>query len=402
MAESITVEQTSDAVLDAARPQQKNDLADLLRRLAEKSGRSLTSVIGDYARTAFGPGKLSFDEYLSLGLYDTARYAGADLKSFVGLKAMREIWWTANFRLEFFDVIRNKVTATALLEAHGFPVIPISAVFCTTTGYESAKCLNSVASLRRYLTDPAHYPLFGKPENGFQSLGSASFQSYDVGRGVLVGWDGRTLPLDRLVDDITGHYSQGYLFQPRLSPHADTKAICGDRLATVRVVTVSRDGGPGVLRVSEKIPGGANIADNFWRAGNLVVQVDPSTGRRGRVISGTGFEHREHTHHPDTDAAITGTVIPNWETVRDLALEGARLFKESALIGWDIAPVDGGAVIVDVNVTPDLMLPQLTDAKGILDDDFRAFLKERRQAAKHWVKHVRKTDTDSYRPSYKN
>ena len=114
------------------------------------------------------------------------------------------------------------------------------------------------------------------------------------------------------------------------------------------------------------------------------------------------MDQREYAQHPDTGAPIAGSRVPNWQAVRDVALEGARLFPECALIGWDIAPVDSGAVIVEVNVTPDLMLPQLADCKGILDDTFRSFLDERRRAKRARIQEVRKGELDSYRPSYKN
>ena len=98
--------------------------------------------------------------------------------------------------------------------------------------------------------------MFGKPANGFQSLGSASFQHYDGAGRMLVGASGRETPLDEFVRDVTEHYGDGYLFQPRLSPHAQTKALCGERLSTVRVLTTYSDGLPDILRVCEKIPGG--------------------------------------------------------------------------------------------------------------------------------------------------
>ena len=390
------------STIETAQPKKKSDLVETLQRLSQTSGRSFGSILRDYARTAFGPGKLGFDEYLALGLYDPARHEGADLRGFVGLKSMRSIWHSANFRLEFYDLIRNKISMTAMLEAHGFPAIPVLALFCTSAGYESAKCLHSVETLRQFLTDPSHYPLFGKPENGFQSLGSASFQRYDAVAGVLVSENGSARPLDQFVQDVAEHYGDGYLFQPRVSPHPETKALCGERLSTVRVLTIYSAGMPHILRVCEKIPGGANLADNFWRPGNLLVQVDPASGKRGSAISGTGLDQQEHTHHPDTGGVITGSTVPNWSAVRDVALEGARLFPECALIGWDIAPVESGAVIVEVNVTPDLMLPQLADRRGMLDDTFKSFLEERGRLRQARIREVRKGEEEEYRPSYKN
>src|SRR3546814_6489185 len=43
-----------------------------------------------------------------------------------------------------------------------------------------------------------------------------------------------------------------------------------------------------------KIPAGANIADNFWRAGNMLANIDPEHGTILRVLRGTG-RSEEHT-----------------------------------------------------------------------------------------------------------
>ena len=395
-----TGEAAAPQTIETARPKQSTVLIETMQRLARESGRPLGRIIRDYVKTSFGPGKLSFDEFVALRLYDPKQYSGADIRGFVGLKATRTIWEQANYRLEFYDLIRNKITMTAFLEAHGFPVIPIAAMFSTTVGYESEKCLHSAEALRGFLTDPANYPLFGKPETGFQSLGSASFARYDEQSRQLVGRNGAATPLDKFIEDLSTHYADGYFFQPQIRPHPENAALCGERLSTLRVLTALRPDGPEILRVCEKLPGGTNVADNFWRPGNLLVTLDPETGRRGRAITGTGFDMRELSHHPDTGKPIAGSTVPNWADVCRLALDGARLFKESALIGWDIAPVAGGAIVVEVNITPDLTLPQLADRRGMLDEAFRAFMEERRRSRRERVRYVKKFNMDAERPSF--
>jgi hypothetical protein len=322
------------------------------------------------------------------------------LREFVGLKGMRDIWLRANFLLEFYDVIRNKIAMTAMLEAHGFPTIPIDAFFTTSAGYETQKCLRSAEALKSYLTTRAPYPLFGKPMHGFQSLGSASLLRFDPGRSRLLAGDGSEIGIEAFVADIAKHYPDGYFFQPHVSPHPENRALCGDRLATVRVMTMMTADGTKIWRACEKLPAGTNVADNYWRRGNLLVRLDPATGCRGAATSGTGFGLVEHNRHPDTGAAVTGAFVPNWSDVCELAKEGARLFKETGLIGWDIAPVEKGAVVVEANATPDFFLPQLAERRGALDSEFRAFLAERRQRKRERKHDIGREAMDSYRPSW--
>jgi hypothetical protein len=400
MTQSAEVGGADAGAVVTARPRPRTNLAATLRRLAAETGRPLTSILADHVKTSLGPGKVSFDEFVALRLFDVERYARADLREFVGFRAMRDIWVGANFRLEFFDVIRNKIAMKAMLEAHGFPAIPIDAFFTTAAGYDSPKCLRSAEALKSYLTARASYPLFGKPMHGFQSLGSASLLRFDRGEGRLLARDGSEIGIDAFVADIAKHYSDGYLFQPHVSPHPENRALCGDRLATVRVMTLMTRSGPKIWRVCEKLPAGANVADNYWRPGNLLVRLDPESGRRSAATSGTGFALVEHSRHPDTGAAVEGASVPNWSTVCELAKEGARLFKETGVIGWDVAPIENGALIVEANATPDLFLVQLAERRGALDPELRSFLGERRRSQREWKRRLWREANESGRPTW--
>jgi hypothetical protein len=154
--------------------------------------------------------------------------------------------------------------------------------------------------------------------------------------------------------------------------------------------------GPHILRAAWKIPGGGNIADNFWRPGNLLASLDLATGRIVRVVVGTGLAQRELTHHADTGARLVGITVPLWREITELALEAAKSLREVRLIGWDMAATEHGAVIVEPNYTPDFGLPQLADRRGMLDEPFKAFLaacraegREAKRQLKRW--HARET-----------
>jgi hypothetical protein len=357
--------------------------------MAAECGTSLLGLVRDYARLAFGPGRLSFDEYLALRLFDPRLYADTDKRAFVGLTASRRIWLQANFRVENFGLVENKIAADALFAAYGFRTTPTIALFCNQIGRLSPRLLRTEAALGDFLRDPTHYPLFAKPAGGLQSLGSASIERYDAAADCLVTVSGQRLSLEKFVSDVAQHYGAGYLLQRRVSPHTDVRAICGDRLATVRLLTIQSAGAPRLIRACWKIPAGAHGADNFWRAGNLLARLDLETGRVLRVTRGVGMSHAEVTQHPDTGAALVGAVVPNWSQVVETALEAAKVLPDLRLIGWDIAPVDDGAMIVELNQTPDFILPQIADRRGILDREFKAFLRESKELAIKWRREQR-------------
>lgn len=372
------------SAVDVTRPQQEIPLVDALRQACAESGASILGLVKEFAGLAFGPGRLAFSEYLALRLFDTGRLAGADKKAFVGLDASRKLWLRANFRLEYFGLLDNKIAANALFTAYGFRTTPTLAVFSSEIGLHGPGLIRTTAELRKFLAQPEIYPLFGKPLSGLQSLGSASFDRYDAERDCLIGIGGRQIPLDKFVADVGAHYGAGYLLQSRVSPHPAVRAMCGDRLATVRLLTIMSAGTPKLIRACWKIPAGDNGADNYWRPGNLLAQLDLESGRVLRVVRGTGLHLEELSHHPDTSAALVGSIVPNWREVTETALEGAKLVPEVRLIGWDVAPVDGGAVLVELNQTPDFLLPQLADRRGMLDETFKAFLAECKRDAAKW------------------
>jgi hypothetical protein len=384
------------AAIDVTRPRQEIALAPTLQRIAAECGITFFGLVKDYARRAFGPGRLTFDEYLALRLFDPRLYAGADKRAFVGVTASRKIWAAANFRVENFGLVENKIAADALFAAYGFRTTPTLALFCNQAGIRSPRLLRDEAALRDFLRDPAHYPLFAKPVGGLQSLGSISVDRYDATLDCLITVSGRQLPLAKFVADVSTHYGAGYLLQRRVAPHAEVRTICGDRLATVRLLTVICAGAPRIIRACWKIPAGEHGADNFWRAGNLLAQLDLATGKVLRVIRGAGMALEDVTHHPDTGAALIGATVPNWAAVTSTALEAAKVLPDMNLIGWDIAPVDDGAVLVELNQTPDFILPQLADRRGILDDDLKRFLAECRQRARSWKRERR---AQAWRPA---
>ena len=68
--------------------------------------------------------------------------------------------------------------------------------------------------LEAFLLDPAHYPLFGKPVEGVQSLGSIALAGCAPGSRMLARSDGTAIPLDAVVEAIHDGYRDGYVFQP--------------------------------------------------------------------------------------------------------------------------------------------------------------------------------------------
>jgi hypothetical protein len=373
-------------LIDVARPKAAHAVDAALLRMVAETKASPLRIMRDYVGLSFGPGKVSFKDYTQLRLFDEAFWAGADRRAVIGQHRGVEIHQQVNYRHEWWGLFDNKIAMASYLAAYGFPTIPTLAVYCPNLGTAAAHLARNADELRRVLADEAHYPMFGKPAEGLQSLGSAGLRRYSPQSGCLETTDGRVIALDAFVADIVRHYADGYVFQKFASPHAAIRALCGDRLPTIRIVTLNLDGGPKVFRACWKIPAGGNVADNYWRDGNLLAQIDLAQGVVRRVLSGAGLGLAHHIVHPDTKIHMIGFQIPHWDAMVATVVEAARLMRHVPLIGWDVAALDSGPVIVEMNERPDFFLPQLADARGVLDAELTDFLAAQKRRSAEWRK----------------
>ena len=361
-------------VIDIARPQTKHSIDSALLKIVAASKISPLKIMRDYIGLAFGPGKISFKDYNQLRLFDSAYWAGADRRIVAGHRRNIAINRIINYRHDWWGLLDNKIATCSYLSAYGLPIIPILAVYCDNLKTGAANVACNEKQLRKILTDEANYPMFGKPAEGMQSLGSIGLQHYLPLKRSLETHDGRVVPLDAFVNQLRTHYPTGYLFQKLVSPHAAIRVLCGDRLATVRIVTLTTETGPKVFRACWKIPAGENTADNYWRKGNLLAKIDIAQGQVLRVLSGSGLDLVQHDRHPDTDAPLIGFRIPHWQHMLDTVIEAARLMQHVPLIGWDVTALDEGPIIVEMNERPDFFLPQLADGRGILEPELTDFM----------------------------
>jgi hypothetical protein len=355
---------------DTAHAKAGGAMAENMQRAAAQAGVPPMQLMREYSRLAFGPGKVSFDDYVKYRLFDDAWLAGADKSKFVGARRNRELVIAINYRHDWHGLLTNKVASQSYLAAYGLPTIAPLAIYAPGMTIASDRLLLSRQQLRDFLLRPENFPLFGKPVESFQSLGALALIGCDPERAELVGVGGKRLKVDTTLDDIEKFYAAGYLFQKMVLPHRDLVPSIGERLATVRIVTISTPNGPKVFRAGWKIPAAGNVADNFWRAGNLLAGLDFETGRIQRVTSGIGFETKDVTRHPDTGAELIGLAVPDWKRMKATAVEGAKVLRHFGIIGWDMAATDDGPMIVEANETPDFGLVQIADRRGILCKEF--------------------------------
>ena len=182
--------------------------------------------------------------------------------------------------------------------------------------------------------------------------------------------DGTRVGMDALVRYVCELGKAGYLFQRRLRPHPLLAERFGGTIGAVRLLVLVGPDGPAIESAVVKIPRAANVADNFWRPGNMLGALDAGEGRVLRVMSGRGEDTQEHASHPDTGAPLGDLRLPDWARTREVALRAAAAFPAIRTQSWDVALTDDGPALLEFNFGGDLNLHQLAHRRGALGERY--------------------------------
>ncbi len=364
---------TAESFLDKEKKEAPIDIARCMALARSRFGKPLFAQISEIAKLSLGPGKLRPEEYYYYGLYDDSRYSFDDKARFIGKRAQDRIHYACN-ELGWWAIAHDKLAFYASMAGLGFRTPRIFAVYHRTRGFGDAAALADAEALAAFLRAGMTYPFFSKPVRGMYSVGVAAVDSYDAETDSLALSGGERVAVDGFVEAIAPFFAEGYLFQERLAPAPEVARICGPGMSTVRVMILTDDDETQIYRVVWKIPTRDNVADNFWRPGNMLGAVDPETGRVNRVVRGVGPDREVVEAHPDSGAPLAGRPLPDWERVRSLALEAARAFPGLHIQAWDVALTAEGPVLLELNIGGDFNLPQLASGDGLMDERLRALI----------------------------
>jgi hypothetical protein len=244
----------------------------------------------------------------------------------------------------------------------GWPVPETLAVTQPLRRLPHAEGLADPKLLGAWLRNPAIYPLFAKPAAGKYSLNVLSIDSYDRGNDRLVLLGGETISVQQTVERMRGPSS--YILQGRFALHLTLADRFGPRLWSVRALVLVQPDGPVIHRALTKSSTGLNPADNYWRAGNMLGAVDIETGRITRAVRGVGADFTICPSHPDTNAALVGTLLPHWTELPELVCEAALIFPGIGTQSWDIALTDEDPSVSRSTMEATSTSPSLRRAKA--------------------------------------
>ena len=296
------------------------DVAGCLQA-AMLSGHKLSRILRELVALRRGPGRLSVAEYFYYDLWRSE--ASRDAKRrFVGKRAQRAMHLACN-DYAWNGATEDKLVFQAVAMAAGLPLPPLLAIAHPARSLGAVAAPRTEEALASLLRDPALYPFFAKPIDGIYSLGAISADHVTPLGEVILG-DGSQKSVGALAAELLDH-AGGMLIQRRLLPAPSMAERFGNRLSSVRLLTLLTEDGPRIVRAICRIPAPGNIADNFWRLGNIVAAVGIDDGVVRRSVRGTAFTMETDPVHA-SGASTCGFEIPNWRDVQELVCRAAVLF----------------------------------------------------------------------------
>lgn len=207
--------------------------------------------------------------------------------------------------------------------------------------------------------------LFAKPTNWHQGKGAERLHYELEGGGPR--WrtnTGRLLGRDELESYLVERSTElgrPFILQGCLVNHPSIRALGNGSLCTLRVMTTRSHPAPAeplltVLRVAT----GDSAADNF-DLGGIATPVDLRTGRCGKAIAKRGeYPVDRFSVNPDNGAAIEGLEVPYWRESVELAVRAHSLLDHRIpVIGWDVAVLDDGPILIEANDLPCTNIAQM-------------------------------------------
>jgi hypothetical protein len=200
--------------------------------------------------------------------------------------------------------------------------------------------------------------LFVKPRSG---SGGHRMERWDyIGEGRYRNAHGDVLDGAGLTAKLARQSLQDdFLVQPRLVNHPALDDISNGALATVRLLTCRNEQGwAEAAAAAFRMAIGNSVVDNFHQGG-LATEVNLVTGVIG-IASDIGTSPQvgwRHTH-PVSGARFDGRTLPHWPEVVALAIAAHEAFPERIIVGWDVAMLPEGAMIIEGNGKPDLDIHQ--------------------------------------------
>ena len=256
--------------------------------------------------------------------------------------------------------IKNKVGFARYCADHELRAVPLVAAF--RNGARTTEVGDGTLPER---------DLFVKP---VMSKGGTGAERWNwIGNGLYRSTKGVELGGDAVLERVAMlSKKKPYLMQWAMTNHAELRELSVGALCTVRMLSImNAQGVPEATDAALRMSINPTSAVDNFHAGGIAAAVDMETGKLGPASDlGYGPKFVWHAHQPSTGAPIEGRVLPFWRETVELAIRAHTAFSEWTVIGWDIAILDDGPILIEGNKGPGIHVIQRCLRQPIGDGRF--------------------------------
>jgi hypothetical protein len=238
-------------------------------------------------------------------------------------------------------MLGDKLGMNRICEENGIATVPILMV--AEDGDLQYRCERPAGLERDLLLKPR------------QSKGSRGIEVIRYSGGQHLCEDGATLDRDGLIALIARRSKEApILVQPLVKNHPGLADLAEQALMRMRVITCLDQGGNPVL--THAVLSNLCKLETSWPTDiELGAAVDLESGALGLMTGDKADAWLDWSEdHPITHARVLGRVVPCWDDIRAIALAAHAACRDRALVGWDIAVGEDGAVLLEGNSYPDV------------------------------------------------
>lgn len=147
-------------------------------------------------------------------------------------------------------------------------------------------------------------------------------------------------------DDMVAN--QRFLLEPYMIQHPSLMKLHPNSLNSLRIVTIRKNGETTIPFACLRC-GNGKVVDNL-NSGGFAARINIDTG----IIdsNGVGKYNTVAIAHPISGMAFKGLEIPHFKKAINLAIEASKRVPDLGYVGWNIAILEDGPIIIEGNEFP--------------------------------------------------
>ena len=246
--------------------------------------------------------------------------------------------------VRYYSLARNKYLAHLALEASGIPMPVLLGHYNPL----EKDCNQKFYGLLNKLKADGQLPFVIKATES--SHGEGVYVVTDIiddnGATMFVLIDGMTIPVHAILSR-----KEELIVESLIKQSQQMESFNKTSVNTIRfMTTLYPDGEARIIATILKIGRSGAYVDNAGKGGNVDTCIDVETGAIYNATQFLGFRNMcSIDSHPDSGAKLNGTIIKDWESIKQQIINFQQKYPFVKAAGWDVAITENGPVVIEVN-----------------------------------------------------